>query len=588
MRMYHKGLQWIFVFVFAISIHGFALAAGQSTVQHERPLPAAGQITTASREDSQVLVRDTKYGKVKGAARDEILLWTGIPYAAAPAGNLRWRAPQEPDAWEGIFDATKSGNKSIQNSSKGIIGSEDSLNLNIYRPRTDEKNLPVFFYIHGGNNQFGSNQDFAPDLLAKRANAVIVTVNTRLGILGFNNLPALKTGNKLEDSGNFVLLDLAKSLDWIKDNISSFGGNPGNITVSGFSSGGRDVMAMLISPLFEGKFQKAISFSGGMTTADPAVSQKVIAKTLAKFVVEDGIKPNEDEAYKWLQQKQQDVRDYLYGLSADRLASAFGNAGIRMSGFPHLYLDGVVLPKEGFQTAKYNSVPLVMLASADEFSFFAPSDPYFAKAKAAGTLLSNPETRRELEFAIRYGSRFYSLFNAEESAGKMFPFYHAPIYTCEIAWGNNPKIVGEEMAALSGATHGIFLPFLTDEPIGVRKTYAAAFDNPGAKDLTEKFQKYIANFLWTSNPNGRDLVTWKAWQNAAFGPTQLIFDADQDKAVIRQSYARTNYNDIIKALENDASIPEGAKNAIIRTVLNGRWFSSGLDAHFNNANLWLH
>ncbi len=129
-----------------------------------------------------------------------------------------------------------------------------------------------------------------------------------------------KTGDKNEDSGNYALLDMSKSLDWINENITGFGGNPKNITASGFSAGGRDVMAMLISPIFRGKFQKAISFSGGMTTADPEDSAKVIAKAIAPLVVKDKIKTTEDEAYNWLLTDGKDVKDYLYGLSADRLA----------------------------------------------------------------------------------------------------------------------------------------------------------------------------------------------------------------------------------------------------------------------------
>lgn len=107
------------------------------------------------------------------------------------------------------------------------------------------------FYLHGGNNQTGTSAEFNPQLVATELNAVIVTVNYRLGALGFNPLQALNTGDKIEDSGNYALLDIKLSLDWVKENIAAFGGNPNNITVSGFSAGGRDVMAMLISPIFE-------------------------------------------------------------------------------------------------------------------------------------------------------------------------------------------------------------------------------------------------------------------------------------------------------------------------------------------------
>lgn len=442
-------------------------------------------------------------------------------------------------------------------------------------------------FIHGGNNQVGSKMDLSPTKLAVNANCIVITIDYRLDLLGFNNLPALKTSDPLEDSGNYALLDIAKSLDWIKENAVSFGGNPDSITISGFSAGGRDVMASLISPIMKGKFQKAIAFSGGMTVTDPNDSRKVIAKKLAKLVVEDKIKPTEDAAFEWLQQDTDDVKAYLYNLSANRIVSVMGEALIRMSGFPHLYADGTVLPKDGFATKVYNQVPLIMLTGSGEFSSFTSRDPYFSSALKSGKLLADAKIYNQFRFATDYGSKFYELFNAEESANKMISNYKAPIYTCDILWGNDKKIVGNEMAELVGPTHGIFLPFLTNEDIGPRKEYPESFKNNGAKDLTEKFQNYIANFIRTGNPNGPGLPQWESWKYSPKGPSQLLFDADKDKAIIKMSYTHTSYKDILQQLESDQSISPEEKNIIITRVLNGRWFSSQFDQYFNNQSLWI-
>lgn len=533
------------------------------------------------------LITNTKYGKVQGVNEAQTFIWFDIPYAKAPVGQLRWKAPQDPEPWEGVLDATKSKNDTIQIAGTGTKGSEDSLSLNIYRPPTNEKNLPVLMFVHGGNNQTGSKLDLSPNKLATNANCIVVTIGYRLDLLGFNNLPALKTGNALEDSGNYSVLDFAKSLDWINENVTAFGGDPNNITVSGFSAGGRDVMAMLISPIMKGKFHKAISFSGGMTVADPVESAKVIAKAMAKVVVEDQIKKTEAEAYTWLLQDSNEVREYLYALPAERLVRIMGNALIRMSVFPHLYADGVVLPKDGFATKDYIQVPLIMLTGSNEFASFTTRDPYFSAAQKQGKLLSDVRVYNEMRFTIKYGSKLYELFNAEESAVKMIDNYKAPIYTCDIVWGSDKTIVGNEMAELVGATHGIFLPFLTDENIGPRKTYPESFNNDGAKDLTAKFQKYIANFLRTGNPNGEGLVKWEAWTNAHKGPSQLMLSADKDKAIINMSYDRVSYADIIKAIEADQSISVESKQKIIKKVFNGRWFSNQLDQHFANPSLWV-
>ncbi len=534
------------------------------------------------------IVQQIKNGEIKGSLinEDQTLVWNGVPYAAAPVGELRWRAPQDHEDWEGTFDATQDGNIGIQVSGGEVIGEEDCLNLDIYRPNTDETNLPILVYIHGGNNQTGNSKEFPLEKLAVSANCMVISLNYRLGCLGFNSLPALKTGDPLEDSGNYTMLDFVKALDWIVENAESLGADPDNITVSGFSAGGRDVMAMLISPIFEGKFQKAISFSGGMTVADVQDSQNVTAKAIAPLVVEDGVKTSEEEAIAWLlsedETQKEEVREYLYGVDAGRLAGIMTNAGIRMSVFPHLFADGTVLPEEGFETAEYNEVPLIMLTGSTEFSIFALGDPYFADA---GDLVEG-EKSAEYQFAVGYGSELYGLFNAEESAVKMIDKYDAPIYTCDIDFGTDEEIVGKQQANLIGASHGVFIPFLAGVAAGSAAGDGSAYEYAGPQELTEAFQSYIENFLWTGDPNGEGLVTWEAWTGAEEGPSQLILNADKEHAQITMSYERTSYDEILDRMEADESISEEAKSQIISEVLNGRWFSAGLDERFGNANLW--
>lgn len=534
------------------------------------------------------VVQTIKNGEIKGSIVNEnqTLLWTGVPYAAAPVGDLRWKAPQDHEDWNETFDATKDGNLGVQVSGGEVVGDEDCLNMDIYRPNTDATDIPVLVYIHGGNNQTGTSKEIPFEKLAANANCMVVALNYRLGCLGFNSLPALKTGTDEENSGNYTLLDFEKALDWIAENAESLGANPENITISGFSAGGRDVMAMLISPIFDGKFQKAISFSGGMTIADVEDSQKVTARAIAPLVVEDGIKGNEEEAISWLLSEEEtdkeEVKKYLYGVDAGRLAGIMTNAGIRMSVFPHLYGDGVVLPEEGFETTEYNDVPLIMLTGSSEFSIFAKGDPYFADA---GDLVDGDRSA-EYKFALNYGSELYGLFNAEESAVKMVDKYEAPIYTCDIDFGTDEEIVGKEQANLIGASHGVFIPFLSGIAAGSAAGDGSAYEYDGSKELTEQFQSYIENFLWTGNPNGEGLVTWEAWTGAEEGPSQLLLNADKEHAIVEQSYDRVSYDEILDRMESDDSISEDAKSQIVSNVLNGRWFSTGLDERFGNANLW--
>lgn len=354
----------------------------------------------------QGIVASLATGKVSGSETSdgEALVWLGVPYAKPPVGGLRWKAPEALAASSAGLDATKSGALCPQLSSGKLIGNEDCLTLDISRPNSSDANLPVLVYIHGGNNQGGTSQEIDIKRLAVTAGAVVVSVNYRLGLLGFNSLPALKTGSAEENSGNFSLLDISQALEWIKSNIAAFGGDSSNVTVSGFSAGGRDVMAMLISPIFKGQFQKAISFSGGMTVTDAEASAKLTAKAIAPLVVVDKLKPDETQAYEWLLTISPDVEDYLRGVTAERLAGLMTNAGIRMAVFPHLFNDGVVLPKEGFATATYNSVPLLMLTGSNEFSLFARGDPEFAALKD-DELIADDAKLRAYSFATKYGSK---------------------------------------------------------------------------------------------------------------------------------------------------------------------------------------
>ena len=314
---------------------------------------AAPKSTTNVKIENEVnatsLVKQTQYGAVKGTSTDTCNVWYSIPYAAAPTGDLRWAAPTAPASWNATMDCSKLGNKAIQSGTdyatgKTVVsGSEDCLNLDVYAP-ANAKNLPVMVYIHGGNNQTGSSTEIDGTQITVDENCIYVSLNYRLGILGFNALPAFHTSK--DSTGNYAMLDIAMALDWVRNNIAQFGGNPNNITVSGFSAGGRDVMAMLISPLFEGKFDKAVVYSGGMTVADKDESAEIMAKAVAPLAVEDGLFADAEAAKSWLLSDDPSVVTYMKGIDADRLCQLMSNAGIRMSVFPHLYADDVVIPSE--------------------------------------------------------------------------------------------------------------------------------------------------------------------------------------------------------------------------------------------------
>ncbi|HEM2750063.1 TPA: carboxylesterase/lipase family protein [Streptococcus suis] len=539
-------------------------------------LVACGQskevTTTPFKND---ITKTISSGEIKGKkdSTTATIEWLGIPYAAEPVGELRWKAPQPVEKWEGSFDATEIGSPFIQISKGEVVGSEGALNLDVVRPDNTEANLPVIVFLHGGNNQTGHAQEIKGNGFVNDINAVYVSINYRLGALGFNPLEALKTGTDEENSGNYTLLDIAAALDWVEENIEVFGGDKDNVTLAGFSAGGRDVMATLISPLFKDKYDKAISFSGGMTLADETDSQDIFATAIAPLVVEDGIKSTELEAKEWLLSNDRQVADYLYGLSAERLASLMGNAGIRMSVFPHLYKDGVVIPKEGFDTSNYNDVPLLLITGTSEFSLFTAFDPYFANSVTDGSLFSDADKLKEFVFAETYGSALYRLSNTVDSAREMQDSYKSPIYIGEISYGDNAE-TAPKTAQLLGAFHGVFEPLL-QQPSNYAAFIGEDFETDGSKQLSQQFKAYLKEFIANGSPNGKDLPQWEEW--TAGGNQVMKFDASLEKAEIELGEDSQTAEDIVANLRADSTLSADKKQVLIDNVLNGRWFSQPLD-----------
>ena len=241
--------------------------------------------------------RETTLGVVIGSddsASTGTYAWKGIPYAKPPVGALRWRAPADIEPWTSARTTQQFGNAcasssrifgpglnnrydaTIGTSFNSTVGSEDCLYLNVWRPATMAENLPVIVFVHGGSNITGYTADQVYDgaTLAKTANAVVVTVNYRLGVMGFLNSVALKTGDPLDDSGNFALLDLVKSLQFVNRNIAKFGGDAGNVTLMGQSAGAVNVWALLTMPAVVNAnpslVHRAIPLSGGIARAEDA------------------------------------------------------------------------------------------------------------------------------------------------------------------------------------------------------------------------------------------------------------------------------------------------------------------------------
>ena len=554
-----------------ISRRGFLKAGVLTAAGLAGGIPTQQARAGSTSEPLTGTLRPTASGPVQGGqtSQEGCLVWYGVPYGAAPAGALRWQPPQDPAPWADALDCTKPAPMALQNTNGMAAGTEDCLKLNIYA-RDGAAGLPVVVYFHGGGNRTGSPQELPGTRLASRADCVFVSAGYRLGLLGFNALPALQNGP--DSTGNYALLDAAKALDWVQENIASFGGDPRNVTVMGFSAGGRDVLAMLSSPYFAGRFQRAISLSGGLTTAAPGASARQTAAAFAPLAVEDGLFADQNSAAQWLLTSGEDVTRWLYDLDPARVCLLMADGGIRMSSFPHLFADGVVLPENGFEAPLANPVPLLLVTGVTEFSLFNPLEvQYQSNGLDAG------EAASARAFATRYGSELYRIFNGAASAAALSAGSAAPVWVCEIAYGGRNSASPIRAMGL-GSFHGISLSMLSGENA---LSGVANLSSDGFAALSDLFVEKVGSFLHSGS------LDWQPWTAAS--PKALVLDAgaaaDSASALLQEAPA--DDTPVLDQLEADNSVPSAAKDLVIRQVLNGRIFSAHLDQRFHNPTLWV-
>lgn len=377
--------------------------------------PLSSPLSSPSSPSSDRLLRSTEYGPLRGSDDSQTtgtLAWKGIPFARPPVGELRWKAPRPPEAWQETRDATRFGPAAVQTGRlygpgannrydetigttlNQAVGSEDCLYLNVWRPADDSDRLPVIVFIHGGSNVSGYTADPLYDgaTLARTAKAVVVSVNYRLGIFGWLALPQLQEGSNAEDdSGNFAVLDLISALRFIQRNIAAFGGDPGTVTIMGQSAGAIDVYALLVSPLVVEAspplFHRAVPMSGGISMASnlppgsfpivlpQAVYQAQGATLLQHLLIDDKLATDAAGAAAWVAARPAaDVAAYLRAKSPavllTTLTTRLTALGLANSGpIP----EGTVVPVDpiaAIAAGRHARVPVLASTTRDEGKLF--------------------------------------------------------------------------------------------------------------------------------------------------------------------------------------------------------------------------
>jgi len=492
-----------------------------------------------------IAIAETRYGKVKGFILRGIYMYRGIPYGADTSGKNRFMPPLPPKPWTETLPAVWWGNTAPQimdnryaNAYASFVDhwnyddvSEDCLKLNIWTPAVaDGKRRPVLVWLHGGGytNGNGIEQDgYDGENLCRKGNIVFVSINHRLGPIGFSDLSSAG-GSKYADSGNVGALDMVAALEWVRDNIASFGGDPGNVTIMGQSGGGAKVCVLAAMPKAKGLIHKAVPLSGNTTEA---MSRDYSRKVGEYILKEAGLTTAEVDKL-----QEMPWKDYilLANKAAQKATSEIGTPGMR-GGFAPVAND-ISIPKGKFYTdpnGLSSDVPMLLCSTFHEWNTTRLSQELekitLDKVKEAlktsarlGTGIGDkigevvdeyvktfPGAKPAEIMALVNSNRKNVIATADAKAVQK-----APVYLAWFGW--QPPMFDNRMRAF----HCLDICFWfanTD----LMLTHTGGGKRP--RSLSDKMSGTLLQFMKTGNPNKGGLPEWKAYSSAK-GETMILND----------------------------------------------------------------
>jgi len=501
-----------------------------------RPAPAeATAVTTAQ-------------GKLVGfTAANGAHVWRGVHFAADTSGENRWRAPRPAPSWDGTQEALDFAPvcpqiatpfTPIESFTNGELeGSEDCLAADIYAPANAKgKSLPVMVWIHGGGNVSGASQLYVGENLAANEDVIVVSVQYRLGPLGWFSHPDLAESASTAEDGaaNFGTLDLIAALKWVQDNAARFGGNPDNVTIFGESAGGHNVATLLASPLAEGLFHRAILQSGSFDS---------VTMDEARGLSGEQTNTSMDVA------KRLGGPDKFHTASLADIFAAYNLDGGGFMEVPRVIQDGVVLPetplRDAFSSVEtFNQVPIISGTNRDEMKLFYAFDERLAETKFGQFIVAKDQDFYDA--ASDYSSRVWRIRSVDRPLALMAAAGHKDIYGYRFDWDEGGKFLWTDLSKVLGAAHGIEIPFVfnrfkflgdADKIMWHKKT------EQSRDKLSRTMGSYWASFARTGQPASSGNASWPSFGSAA---NIMHFDSENDAGIRLETGA-----DTVEALVSD-------------------------------------
>ena len=496
---------------------------------------------------SPVIKVKTAAGVVSGINESGIRTFRGVPFAEPPVGDLRWRAPQPVKPWKGVLETTTFGPRCMQLPVFGDMNfrsngmSEDCLYLNIWTPGTDpEESLPVLLYFYGGGFVAGDGSEprYDGESMARRG-IVTVTMNYRLGVFGFLAHPALSEEAEYGESGNYALLDQTAALQWIRDNIRAFGGDPNRVTIAGESAGSVSVSALMLSPLAKDLIYGAIGESGSVLHTLRAVSSPEAEQVGLDFASHIGTKTLEE-------MRAIDAEALLNATLKDKNnPDTFGN----LFSFPPV-TDGYFFPEDIFSayaSGDVAQVPLLVGWNSEEMNHQALMrgnpltrkgfqtllrDTFNADADEAARLYRGDSDEDLLQVATDLAGDQFLVYSTwkwadlhSQTGNDVYRYYYShprPVMRPEFAGDTAPPVA-------RGAVHSAEIEYA----MGNLPTNRVYDWQPGDYRVSAVMQTFFKNFVKKGDPNGLGVPPWPTLKPNDSGYEMVI---DVESGARREQY----------------------------------------------------
>jgi para-nitrobenzyl esterase len=421
-------------------------------------------------------------------------------------------------------------------------------------------------WIHGGGNTIGHAGGYDGSVFVEQHRVVFVTINYRLGPLGWFSHPALRgdDASPEDQSGNYGTLDVIRALTWVRSNIMAFGGDPGNVTVFGESAGARNTVMTMLSPKARGLFHRAAVQSGGSTTITRARGENYrdaedpghgssSREVINRLLIADGIAADRESAMAHQARMDEgEMAEYLRSKPAHDLLKAYPTRAGGMLGVPQLFRDGVVLPAQDAlevfgDRRQYNAVPVILGTNRDEHKLFMIQDPEHVNRYLGFYIrLKDPE---RYELIDEYRTDMRKAGGVDGIAAVLRDSQGPSVYAYRFDWDEEPSILGMDLSVLLGAAHGMEIPFVFNN-FGTSFTtrYTSSEENrPGREALGNSMSSYWAELAYTGSPGrGRDgqQPEWRAWDNTPGAKDKFIIFDTADDGGIRMSSDTIGVDDL--------------------------------------------